>query len=149
MTNTIYVITQGEYSDYHIVCVFDDENMAQAYVDKFKFEEYYLEKYELNSEAGRLENPLIPYKIFIDKDGVVDGDRGVHEGVMLDDDDMIDFFTDSSWYIDKRPTRLIIRCYAKDIDHAVKIANERRIQYIALNIWGDNTKLRELKNKQG
>ena len=49
----IYIITQGEYSDYHIVTTFLDENVAKKFVSDMntKFtrysQDYRVEKYEL------------------------------------------------------------------------------------------------------
>ena len=42
----VYVVTDGDYSDYHIFAVFDNEPAAQAYADNLGAN---VEKYSLNS----------------------------------------------------------------------------------------------------
>lgn len=52
----VYIITQGEYSDYHIVTVFDDKDKAEAFVEAYNKhkrseyeDDYCVETYKLNS----------------------------------------------------------------------------------------------------
>ena len=62
----VYIITQGCYSDYHIVTVFDDEDKAKAfvevynknkrseYVDDYEIETYKINSIDIRSSEGKL-----------------------------------------------------------------------------------------------
>lgn len=52
----IYIVTEGCYSDYGIVAVFDTREKAQKYIDNtsyrcyFESDEYHIEEYDLNKD---------------------------------------------------------------------------------------------------
>jgi hypothetical protein len=135
MSIKIYVITSGEYSDYNINCVFSTRQLAEAYVEKYSAEEMRIEEYELDTEQMRLNDPRKNYRVRIYKNG----DAEAQEGVMVDEDDdeEDDYFYQSLW---NDPINLYLQfvCLADSKEHAIKIANEKRIQHIANNTWGIN-----------
>lgn len=55
--NKVYVVTIGDYSDYHIVGVFADKDLAQKYVDRYKggssYNQPQIEEYELDVAINR------------------------------------------------------------------------------------------------
>src|SRR5882724_13401438 len=73
-----FVITQGEYSDYHIVAVFDNKEAAEGYVAQsnakltYKYDDLYqLETFPLNSTIKSAVGPFITVSTAIGKDGDV------------------------------------------------------------------------------
>lgn len=66
----IYVVTQGEYSDYHIITATTDKNVAEQIAQKFRgndsWNETYVEEYE---DAKMMLKPL--FFIRFDKQGNV------------------------------------------------------------------------------
>lgn len=57
MNKNIYVVTMGEYSDYHIECIFSDKTKAENYVKYHGGEDSYdirIEEYELSDDSYKL-----------------------------------------------------------------------------------------------
>ena len=52
MGKKIYIVTSGEYSDYHIDAVFSTKEKAKAYIQQ-KGTEYDIEEYELDEEVEK------------------------------------------------------------------------------------------------
>jgi len=119
----IYVVTQGEYSDYHIKGVYESKELA---------EEIYgvgcdIEEWTLNTDINEHRQGLKRFGVFMGKDG--------------NDTRILNY-----WIHDRSP-RDVIREYnkiglratfemwARDESHAIKIANERRVQLIANGQW--------------
>lgn len=117
----IYVVTKGSYSDYHIITATTDEKLAYEIAKKFsdKYEEAKVEIYE-NAEI--MLKPL--YGVEFDKNGDILSVRDC---------------SDSSWAYSSCNTyhsdifygRGFIYVIADNADHAVKIANEKRAEYLA------------------
>lgn len=127
---TIYLITQGEYSDYSVKGVFDNKELAEAFIAKFSQADYRIEEYELNALAGRLNNPLTPFRVAMSQEGEV---ISITDGADIEDGEpRVNFSFD---YSHKREL-LYVFCWANDSEHAIKIANEKRLQLIAANRWG-------------
>lgn len=111
----VYIITKGAYSDYHICAVASDKNMAEklcrAYTNNDRHKAR-IEEYDLNE---RPEDVRIRYCVEITDDDVEvcvdDYDNKEHEF-----GDMGDF------------TAYVL---ARDQEHAVKIAQDRRAEYLA------------------
>lgn len=139
----IYIVTQGEYSDYQIVCVFDDKEIAARYAEPFgcgvAIEEYTLNEYADQAQSGRF-----PFSVHVWKDG--DGARAYP----------VNQRDEVAWSIGRtsKPTTYqeegmgrhrfvpgdlveVLRgvVMARDEAHAIKIANERRTQLLATGEW--------------
>lgn len=123
----IYVVTSGEYSDYGICGVFDDRTLADAFAEKCSgtYAEAGVEVWPLNPHADDLRAGHDPYFVRMKRTGdtmearrVDAGSRAVGAVMALDVNG--DGFT---------------TCFARDEQHAVKIANERRAQLIASGGW--------------
>ena len=125
----IYIITAGDYSDYHIVSVWETKEKAEEVVaelnksDRGLFAD--IEVHEMNSEI-----PTMPmFSVIMSKDGQVIAmqNRGIHEHKR----EMI-----IKWIHQPAGSeRVSYFMRAKDKDVAVKIANERRAQQIASDEW--------------
>ena len=135
----VYVVTSGSYSDYGIDAIFDTKELAQSFIDSFKddsyndfngIDEWYLNPNELDLKANRK-----PFSLRMDIEGNTfeleqsSSSYGHKNGLDLS-------FT-------YKKDLMNVKCFADDEIHAVKIANEKRIQILALNRWGqDNPLLR-------
>lgn len=147
----VYVVTDGDYSDYHIVAVYTDSALAEKYVSIYSGR---IEKYDTD--------PDIPYP----PDG-----HGVWSVVMLKDGATIHCFSymDTPTYLERcndapqlvwnsyisgdislypqeqlesrkrgyiyKDAIMYVYVLARDAEHAVKIANEKRAQLIANGEW--------------
>jgi hypothetical protein len=119
----IYVATDGDYSDFHIVGVYESKELAE----EIRGVGCDVEEWNLNTDIYERRQGLKRFGVCMDKDG--NGAR------ILD------------YWIDPRSPEDVIREYykiglratfemwARDQEHAIKIANERRVQLIANGQW--------------
>jgi len=131
-----YIATTGCYSDYTIVTVFLNKKKAELFAKYFKdmeietFDIYDKTKIDELKQCLKLKRDI--YVVRMDIDGKTDL-------VMKENWDFI-------WFeraIEKKTEifkavdgyYMITYMLAKDEKHAVKIANERRVQLIANNEW--------------
>ena len=130
MLQAVFLVTRGDYSDYRVCAVFTEKALAEKYIHSFKgnsYEEFRIENYTLNPYQYELKNDYKPFFLRMTKDGncteiyVKDSSYGF-EG------EDIDFGFDVN-------KNMYISIFAKDEKHAIKIANEKRVQLIAKNRW--------------
>jgi hypothetical protein len=121
-----YVVTSGEYSDYHICGVFNESETAQKFIDSFKasnYEQMNIEEWELNQWKVELKNGYRPYFIRLD----------------VSNFNTIEVYIESSTYgytedlsqrdgVDVKGN-FFTHCFAKDKKHAAKIASERLAKF--------------------
>ena len=118
----IYVITKGAYSDYHICAVASTKEIAEKlqkiYSDEYYWADAMIEEYDLN-EA--MDDVRVFYDVTFENNRVSAcfNEYGEKES--------IDFYKGNGWKSD----RLIVCVRARDEDHAVKIAQDRRAEYLA------------------
>ena len=124
MNNTIYVCTEGSYSNYHICGIFDDKELAEIFCEKF-CDHAVIEEWKLNPYESELYDDYSPYFVVMSKDGNV---IKINNTILYNSDSenipYINFYNN-----------MCINVIAKTKEHAIKIANEHRIQLIALNKW--------------
>jgi len=118
---TIYAVSSGEYSDYGIEAIFSSLALAEAWIASFPIRAYgerRIEEYELD--------PL----------DLSDGSRR-HWFVRLQREtgavkecNQDDYWSGESTGMDVKDG-FYTHCFATDEKHAIKIANERRIQWMA------------------
>jgi hypothetical protein len=128
---SVWVVEDGEYSDYRVVGVFSSKKNAER-VCKLTGGE--IAKWRMNPAIDELNAGLHFYRVEIAKDGTV-SHCGRHEPSTYD----IDGTYESTPWVDYRDhslgVHLIVRVWASDDNHAIKIANERRMQKIANGEW--------------
>ena len=129
----IYLVSKGDYSDYHIVSVFSTKELAELYVSKFsklisRYDEFSIEEYDIDSFATELINKF-PFIIAIDKEG---NTTNVTNFYWDFEDGKSDLSLAKSG--DENLT-LYVHCFADDEKHAIKIASEKRFEILALNKW--------------
>ncbi len=142
----IYIITAGEYSDYHIVGVAESKEVAKELLSKYKgLESPSIEEYKINSKNDILEIQNKNYYIVrMDREGNSDSEEW--ERYYTDIDKEIEFsYLGRYSKIPPNTPAMIMFVWANDLTHAVKIANEKRVQMIASGLWEE--KERELKSK--
>jgi hypothetical protein len=127
----IYIVTSGDYSEYRICGAFTEEALAEKFIDSFSgdnYSEFRIENYALNPYQYELKNDYKPFFVRMMKEGncieiKIRGSSYDFE----DEGAAIGFDVNENMYIS---------IFAKDEKHAIKIANEKRVQLIAENRWG-------------
>ncbi len=134
---TVFIVTSGEDADYKIRGVFSTKELAQQFIEIFgepKIPTVYkmrVEEYVIDAAENQLRAGLKPYYIEMERDG-----RVIHLGI------------NPLWQIGKCESFTLVerdrfvrswflRLYtlATDRDDLIRIANEKREQLIAQNIW--------------
>ena len=115
MENKIYIVTSGEYSDYHIDAVFSTQKLAEDYIQQngtdYKIEEYNLdEEIDRNTKLWRVEFDVNDGEF---KEASV---RDYAKDYFRDICKVSDYF---------RSRRISFFVDADTMDRAVKIASER------------------------
>ena len=123
----IYIVTSGEYSDYGIDAVFTDKEPAEKFIKEQKGE---IEVWEANEYTKIPQNRDV-YQV------IIYVDNGEIQGMEKTNSFWHDALNDNMFFWRKihdiERGRLVIYCFAKDREHAIKIANEKRVQYKQLH----------------
>lgn len=126
---TIFIVTSGSYSNYGINAVFTEKKYAEEYVKIFNilnsYDELRIEEYEANPHQEEIKKGRYPFWVQMSKDG---------EKLSVKISDIHGKDKRISYTYDK--SHINIYCYAEDKLHAIKIANEKRIELIAMDLWG-------------
>jgi hypothetical protein len=131
MSNSVWAVEEGHYSNYHIVGLFSTRKKAQMVCDADAHgEDARVKEYELDPYLDKLHAGLRPFTITM----AAMGDTENVFAASLDDSD--------SLYVVRRTGTEFMRMqygcdvvsgtvWAKDEEHAAKIANEFRVRMIA------------------
>lgn len=137
---TVFVIEQGEYSDYRVVGVFSTKKKAQTVYDALKaagnsdlhdkISEWTLDPFVLELQKG-----YSPFVVIMLKDGTVERcDR--REFSSYCSNSFLWKRTEAPAYKGKGiPDALNATVFARNEKHAIKIANEHRTKMIANGEW--------------
>lgn len=142
--NTVFVIEEGEYLDYHVVGLFSTKENAQFIYDLLKSGEYSgglheIAEWEIDPSVDELRKGYRPFYVVMLKDGTV-------ETCDKRDISSYNFRISPNFFLWKRteapaykgkgiPDALSCDVFAKNEKHAVKIANEHRAKMIANGEW--------------
>ena len=126
-----YVLTEGEYSDYHIVGVYSTKENAEAVKrwivaeddDSYIASLIDIEEYELDPGVDAIRQGLNAYRTQMSWDGTTDGVYRVDAD--YDRESFIGSKIEANWW------GVSGQVFARDEQHAVKIVNEKRAQMIA------------------
>ena len=130
----IYIISSGSYSDYSVWGVCSTKELAEKTIDvlnKMKYsDEYEIEEYELDI-INKIPPGYEPWEVHMDKDGNV---KKYLCHVELNENQG---FNRPRFYmpIDRNEMMEMV-VIARNLEHAVKIVNEKRAQFIAMDQWG-------------
>lgn len=143
-TKSVWVIERGEYSDYSVVGVFSSRENAERVAQRINASEYAyslaeVAEWQLNPGVDALNSGLSRFRVLMLRDGTT-------EDVRRDDDPWSGFSLASTFHLWERSEApayvgenigdvLAADVWAEDEQHAVKIANERRVQMIASGEW--------------
>lgn len=124
MSDTVFVVTTGSYSDKKIRGIFSLPHYAQDLADVLP-DANDIEAYDLNPETISHPKGCKLWDVWMRQDGVE------AESYPADPygEDWYGFHNGSDYHI---------RVWAKDPEGAAKIANEKRVQIMALNLWGQD-----------
>lgn len=135
----IYAVSTGTYSDYGIVAVFSTKEKAEEFMKFVPSEDYNdIETYELDPDvAAQIREGYSPYYVLMLRDGTTETIHRHEVGM---------YSVGSSAWIHRRstlpsrvtprlPDCIVVHAMAKSEEHAVKIANEKRVQFIANGEW--------------
>ena len=139
---TIWVIEKGSYSDYRVVGVYSTREGAERVCAKINGEEScelaVVSEWPLDPGVEEINQGLSPFIVHMLRDGTT-------ERVWMDESDFeytlgaqpnIWRRSEAPAYQGKNiPDCLMARVFAKDSQHAVKIANEHRTRMIASGEW--------------
>ena len=130
MNKKIYIVTSGEYSDYGINAVFSSRELAEKYIELqtrvgyWYFEVPRIEEYTLD------ELPIYPkekshYRVSLElrTGNLLDIDL-----TNLDSDKVLNFIVVNR---SKKEDEIWVYCWAKDEEHAKKIAYDTRTKVLA------------------
>jgi len=122
VSGKVYIVTVGSYSEYHIEAIFSTEELADGYVDRWgKHYGASVEEWDLDA-IDPFEHPdLDRYEVRMLRNGDTEW---VHQEAGGREEDWIGAYWGGEQF-------LTVHCWARDGEHAVKIANERRAQAIA------------------
>jgi hypothetical protein len=136
----IYIVTAGDYSDYHINGVCSTEEKADELMKLTRGD--YIEEFELDKFP---EHPpgLYKFQVNMNKNGDVPQRNGIYP---MDCTDMFKIYAHDGIVVlplevDWQPSSdgyTSFYVWAKDETHAVKIANEKRVGLILNNMWFDD-----------
>jgi len=121
----VYIITAGEYSDYRILGVVDDnKELADHFADKWGGT---ANEWHVNSQNDVLKGKT-RYQVIMAYDGTL---------LRVWESPSPDLKTESQILNWDNKFRLEVFCWATDKKHAVKISNEIRAHKIALGEWDE------------
>jgi hypothetical protein len=122
---TLYMVTSGEYSEYSPIAVFDTEERAEAFIKLADEKSYFnsIETIELNPLSVQIKKGLKPYSIRIKNNGDIRTVEQKYEGLKP----YVSFWLNDEW--------ATMYIFAKNKDHAIKIAGEKRTKILASDLW--------------
>ena len=125
----IYAVSDGSYSDYGVIAIFEDEQKAEA------FRKWHghgcVEEFPLNPDLPAMRPGWNLYQFSMNRSGDTEHMQLLHEPASTEHKTEIDYYP-MHYYMESHLWCVVV---ARDELHAVKIANEKRIQLIAANKW--------------
>jgi hypothetical protein len=135
MSDKVYVVTSGEYSDYSINCIFRTKGEAELWVAT----RWDSSRYEINEWEFEKANPkkMLAFSVTLYmKNGDVKwgSNEESHDGPA---EVTVEWHKkEYSWEPPSHAT-LTVECLAKDRAHAIKIASEYRRMILASPLYGE------------
>lgn len=119
--SSVWVVTEGSYSDYHICCIFSSRQLAENFIKKAKLFQKYsdyndVEEYEINIEEGQSSVWEVWFRVGGNIDCYFKSDQR-EEGITA--------FTEDTHNL------LKITVKAETEESAIKIACDKRAEYLA------------------
>ncbi len=132
---TIYIVTTGVYSDYTVRGVFDQHDVAESYVASFGGDDDVRIEHHLLNAPSDMRGDRHPYFVVIDRQGHIRSIDRTDPGIADLQDEVRDVTVWSAPHPREHFPALHVHCWARDPDHAAKIAGERRARMLAEGHW--------------
>jgi len=136
----VYLVSEGCYSDFTIIGAFSTPEKAKDAADYFNANEH-IDEYEIDQDAKQRPVGMKSFSVTMDREGNVVKDEWSHTNVIHEcsgsnaDNDVIYPYGGYRGM----PTHASFHVWARDEEHAVKIANEKRGALLLSNGWpGDD-----------
>lgn len=137
----VYLVTDGEYSDYRVKGVASTMEIAEE-MKKLNGALNDIEEYNMD-ELPPHPAGMYHYRVPMDRDGGVSAPKHGLGGVRLMECDDDTRTTRAKYYMEHAPIYsrddkergLVVECWARDEKHAIKIANDIRTQVVASGEW--------------
>lgn len=126
---TIYVLTEGDYSDYHIVALYSTRELAeeaQQHCPESNIEEYKLDSVEIPEHPPGYTGWSV----------TIDAEENIICSSYQQDTISRPFEPQEKYYENhysnsNTPSLFVVRCWARDEEHAEKIALDKYYQFKA------------------
>lgn len=120
----IYIITKGDYSSYHICAVSTDKNKAETLRKAFSdsWDEAQIETYESDEFLTEIENGFKLYDCVMKEDGNMS---------ITTFESSIDYINSADFKVKKYEKAYKVYVWAKDKEHARKIAADKIAEFKA------------------
>jgi len=132
MADTVYVVTDGDYSDYHICAVFDSKSKADDYCNQMAVFDGYsnprVEEYTVNI-AKDIPAGMYPVLVSFCKNDDTICTRLATNYDLADGKERVKYYGTNK----NRWCNMLI--FARSVEHAVKIGSEKRREVIAVGEW--------------
>jgi hypothetical protein len=124
MSDKIYIITAGDYSDYHIVTVFSTKELAEAYIERWgKGYDARIEEWNVDGVNPYQHPHLDFFRVGMWSNGDLMWSHPLSPPAEPLEDQIYPTANGRKY--------IYVYCWARDEQHAIKIANERRTRAIA------------------
>lgn len=125
----VFILTAGSYSDYHIHSVWSTKELAQQAQQRIYDPDGEVKIYELDSERTRiLSNRERLFTVFMKRDGTV---IHVYDWICYDKIEAVPSEPGFHHFKTFYRSEFVWNGIATSQEHAIKICNEKRIQYLA------------------
>jgi len=131
---SVWVIESGTYSDYSVDGIFSSEENAELALKMLVNSDASIAEWSLDPKVLEIRKGLKPYLVFMKRNGDVDT---IIEFFFINDQepDIIHRYGRVKYSYKDSYDVLRVYTWARDERHAIKIANEKRAQKIALGEW--------------
>jgi len=142
----LYLVTEGEYSDYKFIALFSTAEKAQEWID-FGGQGDTIEEMLLDPPEADLvmQLGLFPHWVRMTRDGATDLVTKGPATMRMDAWQCEDWYQNITREIGSNRVYMYGCVLARDDQHAVKIVNEKRVQLIASGAWDERE--RDLLNE--
>ena len=121
----VYLVTQGDYSDYRVQAVFSTKDEAESYakIISREYEEAKVETWGMDEKLPLMRGEAVAVTVVMDMEG--------NSTVTTSNDPVID---ECTWYLQTHPEPVRVTRIGRTPEHVAKIANEFRVQILALGL---------------
>lgn len=130
--HTVHLVTSGEYSDYRAVGAFSSRENAETFMNAARDGKTWrdfndIEEYELDQGIEPIQSGLRPFDVAM----LATGDEA--DVTPSNPEYVTGIVHPRGWHrmLRRRADAIIVSVWARDEQHAIEIANEKRIAYLA------------------